>query len=81
MTRFYLHQQIAGGIIEGPDGTEAVDLAAVKLEASIASRQLLAAAILNGAVPLTKAFSITDPSGTLLAVVPLREALPQGLLD
>jgi len=81
LSLFYLHQQVEGGLIEDPDGTEAVNLAAVKLETIKASRQLIANAILNGTIPLAKAFQITDAFGTVLAVVSLREALPPGLCD
>ena len=76
MSRFYLHQQIANGVIEDPDGTEAVDLAAAKQEAILAARQLLANAILTGVAPLGTAFQITNEAGQMLLKVPFRDALP-----
>ncbi|MGC5799889.1 DUF6894 family protein [Sphingomonas sp. NFX23] len=76
MSRFYLHQQIANGVIEDPDGTEAVDLAAAKHEAILAARQLLANAILTGVAPLGTAFQITNEAGQMLLKVPFRDALP-----
>ncbi|MEG8055479.1 DUF6894 family protein [Sphingomonas faeni] len=76
MSRFYLHQQIANGIIEDPDGTEAVDLTAAKHEAILAARQLLANAILAGVAPLGTAFRITDEAGHVLMTVPFADALP-----
>jgi hypothetical protein len=76
LSRFYLHQQIANGIIEDPDGTEAVDLTAARHEAILAARQLLANAILTGAAPLGTAFQITDEAGQVLLTVPFRDALP-----
>jgi len=76
LSRFYFHQQIANGIIEDPDGTEAVDLTAARHEAILAARQLLANAILAGVAPLGTAFQITDEGGQVLLEVPFREALP-----
>ena len=76
MSRFYLHQQIANGIIEDPDGTEAVDLAAARHEAILAARQLLANAILAGVAPLGRAFRISDDTGKVLLTVPFSDALP-----
>ena len=81
MSRFYLHQQIANGIIEDPDGTEAVDLTAAKHEAVLAARQLLANAILAGVSPLGTAFRITDGNGTLLLTVSFRDVLWPGFMD
>jgi hypothetical protein len=78
---FYLHQQIANGIIEDPDGTDAVDLTAVKHEAILAARQLLANAILTGVPPLATAFRITDEAGQMLLTVPFSDALPRGFID
>ena len=81
MSRFYLHQQIANGLIEDPDGTEAVDLTAAKHEAIMAARQLLSNAILTGVAPLGTAFQITDEAGHMLLKVPFRDALPPGFLE
>ena len=80
MKRFYLHQKIANGIIEDPDGTEAVDLAAAKRGAILAARQLLAHAVLAGVAPLGTAFHITDHTGQLLSTVSFGEALPAGFM-
>jgi len=79
--RFYLHQQITNGIIEDPDGTEAVDLVAAKRGAILAARQLLANAILAGVAPLGTAFRITDGNGNLLLTVPFHDALWPGFMD
>jgi len=76
LSRFYLHQQTASGIIEDPDGTEVSDLAAARHEAILAARQLLANAILHGVAPLGAAFQISDEAGQVLLTVPFREALP-----
>jgi hypothetical protein len=81
LSRFYLHQQIANGIIEDPDGTEAVDLTAAKHEAILAARQLLANAILTGVPPLGTAFQITDEGGQVLLIVPFRDALPPRFIN
>jgi hypothetical protein len=81
LTRFYLHQQIANGIIEDPDGTEAVDLKAVRHDAILAARQLLANAILAGVAPLGTAFRITDEAGHVLMTVPFVDALPPHFID
>jgi len=81
LSRFYLHQQIANGLIEDPDGTEAVDLTAAKHEAILAARQLLANAILTGVPPLGTAFQITDEAGQMLLTVPFSDALPPGFID
>ena len=81
MSRFYLHQQFANGLIEDPDGTEAVDLTAAKHEAILAARQLLANAILTGVLPLGTAFQITDEAGRMLVTVPFSDALPPGFID
>jgi hypothetical protein len=80
VNRFYLHQQIANGIIEDPDGTEAVDLAAAKREAILAARQLVTNAVLAGVAPLGTAFHITDDTGQLLSTVSFAEALPAGFM-
>ena len=76
MSRFYLNQEIPNGIIEDPDGTEAVDLTAARHEAILAARQLLANAILTGVAPLGSAFQITNEAGQILLSVPFRDALP-----
>ena len=81
MSRFYLHQQTRAGIIKDPDGTEAIDLMAARHEAILAARQLLANAILAGVTPLGTAFRITDDAGTLLLIVPFRDALPPRLFE
>ena len=81
MSRFYLHQQIANGLIEDPDGTEAVDLTAAKHEAVLAARQLLANAILAGIAPLGTAFHIADEAGQVLVKVPFCDALPPGFIN
>jgi len=81
LSRFYLHQQIANGIIEDPDGTESVDLVAAKRGAILAARQLLANAVLAGVAPLGTAFRITDSNGNLLLMVPFRDALLPGFMD
>lgn len=78
MSRFYLHQQIENGVIEDPDGTELVDLAAARSEAILAARQLLAAAILGGVAPLGTAFRIADETGKVMLTVPFGDALPAG---
>jgi len=80
LSRFYLHQQIANGIIEDPDGTEAVDLTAAKHEAILAARQLLANAILTGMPPLGTAFQITDEAGEVLLTLAFIDALPPGFI-
>lgn len=81
MSRFYLHQQIANGLIEDPDGTEAVDLTAAKQEAMLAARQLLANAILAGVAPLGTAFQIADETGQMLLKVPFHDALLPGFIN
>ena len=81
MSRFYLHQQIANGIIEDPDGTEVIDLAAARHEAILAARQLLANAILVGVTPIGRAFQITDEAGQALLTVPFRDALPPRFIN
>ena len=81
MSRFYLHQKTANGIIEDPDGTEVVDLTAARHEAILAARQLLANAILAGVAPLGTAFHIADETGQVLLEVPFRDALPPGFIS
>ena len=80
MSCYYLHQKISNGLIEDPDGTEAVDLTAAKHEAILAARQLLANAILAGVAPLGTAFHISDETGKVLLEVPFRDALPSGFI-
>ncbi len=81
MSRFFLHQEIDGDILEDPDGTEAADLAEVRQQAIEAARQLVANAILGGTAPLGRAFRITDEAGHVLLVLPFRDALPPDLFN
>jgi len=81
LSRFFLHQQTGNGIIEDPDGSEAVDLSAAEREAILAARQLLANAILTGVAPLGTAFRITDETGQVLLTVPFRAALPPRFMN
>lgn len=75
--RFYFHIRQGNELIEDPDGSEFVDLAAAREDARQAARELMAEALLKGEPLDGRTFEIRDAGRSLLATVPFEEALPQ----
>lgn len=75
MPRYFLHIRDGATLLKDPDGSELPDLEAARAEALAAARQLLVELIRADKVLNGQRFEIVDETGTLLAVVPIREAL------
>lgn len=75
MPRYYFHIRSDDGLIRDPDGTELADLAAARLEAEDAARDLLADLLREGKVLDGQVFEITDGEGEVLERLALRSVL------
>ncbi len=80
LTRYFLHLR-DGTFIEDPDGSELPSLQAAREFALQSARELWSQAMTKERDLSDAAFEISDAAGELLAVVPLTDALPQGLRE
>lgn len=76
--RFFIHLR-DGVFIEDPDGSELSSLEDARLSALLSARELWSEAMMTGHDLTDAAFEIADAAGEKLAVVPLVDALPEGL--
>lgn len=79
MPLFYLHSRCDGVLVEDPDGSELPDLAAARVEALAAARELWAEAIFAGQDLSNCQFLVADALGREHLVVPFIDALPESL--
>jgi hypothetical protein len=75
MPRYYLHIRDEGRLVEDPDGSDLPDLEAARAEALEGARNILAAKVKAGKLIDDQRFEITDETGSVLAVMPLKDAL------
>lgn len=75
MPRFYLHIRDADRFLEDPDGSELPDLTAARAEAIVSARHLLADRVRAGEVLTDQSFEITDETGKVLEVLPMKDVL------
>jgi hypothetical protein len=75
MPRYYLHIRDEGRLVEDPDGSDLPDLEAARAEALEGARNILAAKVKAGKLIDDQRFEITDETGAVLAVVPLKDVL------
>jgi hypothetical protein len=66
-------------IITDQEGSDCIDIAAARLEALVAARDILADAIRSGNEDAPEALIIADSEGRELATVPLAVVLPRRL--
>ena len=79
MERFYFHLRMDDKIITDQEGSDCLDIAAARLEALVAARDIVADAIRSGNDDTPEAFVIADSEGRELATVPLAVVLPRRL--
>lgn len=70
MSRYFFHMHIGDGYVSDDDGIDLPDLESVRREAVAAAREMVAAAVLLGRLPLHECFEITDEQGNLLLSLP-----------
>ena len=75
MPHFYLHIRDGDVLIEDPDGSDLPDLDAARAEALAGARDILASRLRAGEVVDGQRIEITDATGGVLAVVPLKDAI------
>ncbi|GLS47061.1 hypothetical protein GCM10007884_50630 [Methylobacterium brachythecii] len=75
MPIYFLHLRRGNELIEDFDGSLLPDLDAAKAEAFAAAREMLAERVKAGKLLNGETFEITDDTGTVLATLPLRDAL------
>ncbi|SDD94550.1 DUF6894 family protein [Belnapia rosea] len=75
MPRFFLNIRDGDFLARDDEGLEFPDLEAARAEALAAARDVLGDAIQHDQVQDTRQYEITDPSGKVLATIPLMDAL------
>ena len=75
MPRYFFH--VRGGVVEADDeeGSELPDAAAAERYAVLAARELLAAAVIEGRLPLDERIDVNDASGRRLRSLSFGEAV------
>jgi hypothetical protein len=79
MVRFYFNLQTDGAVSEDPDGTDLPDLDAARQDATMAAREMAAAAVATASETPVDDILITDASGRVLATVSLADMIPRKL--
>lgn len=79
MPCFHFDLQKGDTINRDDDGAEFPDIAAARLEALMAAREILAEAIKSSSEDVPEYFIITDCDRTVLATIAISEALPMAL--
>lgn len=75
MARFFFHVRDDKNYIQDDEGQELPDLDAARDEATVAARQLLSEALLQGNGLIDRQFEIADAQGVICAVVPFRHVV------
>ncbi|MHB2207403.1 DUF6894 family protein [Methylobacterium sp. CM6257] len=75
MPRYYIHIRDGRWLVEDLDGADLPDLDAARTEAERSARSLLEIQQVDGAVLAGQSFEITDRSGDVVAVMPLKDVL------
>ena len=75
MPRFFLNIRDGADFVEDPDGSVLPNIEAACREALAAARDILADKIRAGEVIGEQLFEITDESGIVRALLPMRDAL------
>lgn len=75
MTRFFFHVRDDKTYIKDAEGQELPDLDAARDEATVAARQLLSEALLQGNALIDRQFEIADAQGIVCAVIPFRDVV------
>ncbi len=75
MPRYFLHVREAGDLVEDPDGVDFPDVAAARMEAVEAAREIMAEHIRKGLDVSGWSFEIADGSGRPVMTVPFSEAI------
>ncbi len=75
MPRYFLHVREAGDLVEDPDGVDFPDVAAARMEAVAAAREIMAEHIRKGLDVSSWSFEVVDEDGRLIMSVPFSEAV------
>jgi hypothetical protein len=75
MPMFFFHIRDSSDLIEDPEGTDLPNLEAARADALVSARMMLADLLRAGKAVDGRRIEITDTTGQVLAVVPLRDAL------
>jgi hypothetical protein len=75
MSRFYLHQFHDGECIPDFEGEEFASIEAVRAEAVLAAREIMADRMIKGEEPDHSRFEVKDDEGRIVLVFPFLEAL------
>lgn len=78
LTRYFFHIRDGDVLIEDPDGSDFVSVEEARAEAILSARDLLAERLRSGGVLDGQTIEITDLNGTVVAIVPLRDAINNG---
>lgn len=74
MPRYYLHI-IDGRTVRDEEGQEFAGLEDARAEAVAGARSIMREALWEGRLPLNECIQVADENGTVVATVPLREAI------
>jgi hypothetical protein len=77
MAKFYFNLQTGGEVLNDQEGTDLSDLAAARQEATIADREMAAAAVRESNEAPVDCILITDATGRVLSTVSLADMIPK----
>jgi hypothetical protein len=78
MTRYFFHIRDGGLVIEDPDGGDFQSIEEARAEAILSARELLAARLKSGDVLDGQLIEIATVDGTIVALIPLKDAINNG---
>jgi hypothetical protein len=76
LPRFYLHQVHNGECIPEIEGEDFANIEAVRAEAILAAREIMADRMMKGDEPDHSRFEVKDEDGRIVLVFPFAEAIP-----
>jgi hypothetical protein len=79
--KFFLDQVHKGECIPDAEGAEFPDLQALKDEAVVAAREIMAERLVNGDALDHSRFVVKDDKGQIVLVMPFKDALPDGYAE
>jgi hypothetical protein len=77
MPRYFLNQVHKGELIPDVEGAEFADLEAVRKEAVLAAREIMADRLIKGEEVNHSKFEVLSETGTVVLTLPFSEALPK----
>ena len=70
MPVYFFHERVGDAFHLDEQGIDCLDIETVRREAVAGAREIIAAAILNGRIPLRHCFEIADDQGRLVLTLP-----------